>query len=207
MLIPIPLNSDVVPPPPGDRLDQILDVVSRTSARMDSLQRLGKTVDGIARKTSDFEVFVRRRFREDDFIFARMKEESDAEFNRARENRVVVSGLQGPSSTPTTHAIKKKHYTDLLTRLVSLACASVDPLPVIVDVYVNLRRENGGQPLVEAKFDSVSGALMFRREGVRLAKAKHAEFGSLFFSNSVNQSTRVRIEILKALAKKLATQS
>jgi len=48
MLIPIPLNSDVVPPPPGDRLDQILDVVSRTSARMDSLQRLGETVDGIA---------------------------------------------------------------------------------------------------------------------------------------------------------------
>lgn len=63
----------------------------------------------------------------------------------------------------------------------------------------------GVQPLVEAKFNSASGALAFRREGVKLAKADHAEFASLFFSNSVNQSTRVRIEILKALAKRLQT--
>ncbi len=48
---------------------------------------------------------------------------------------------------------------------------------------------------------------MFRREGVRLAKAEHEEFSNLFFSNSVTQSTRVRIDILKALAKKLTTAS
>ncbi len=60
---------------------------------------------------------------------------------------------------------------------------------------------------MEAKFSTVSGAIQFRREGVRLAKAHHPEFDSLFFSNSVNQSTRVRIEILKALAKKLVTET
>lgn len=55
------------------------------------------------------------------------------------------------------------------------------------------------------RFDTAAGAQAFRREGVRLAKAEHAEFASLFFSNSVTQSTRVRIEILKILAKKLST--
>ncbi len=40
---------------------------------------------------------------------------------------------------------------------------------------------------------------------MRLAKANHAEFSSLFFSNAVTQSTRVRIDILKALVKKQST--
>ena len=74
----------------------------------------------------------------------------------------------------------------------------------MLDVYVNLRKGRG-QPLVEAKIDTMSGAQLFRREGVKLAKDEHAEFASLFFSNSVTQATRVRIEVLKALSKKLTT--
>jgi hypothetical protein len=59
--------------------------------------------------------------------------------------------------------------------------------------------------LFSLRFDSVSGAQLFRREGVKLAKAQHDEFKALFFSNSVTQSTRVRIEILRELSKKLTT--
>jgi hypothetical protein len=55
------------------------------------------------------------------------------------------------------------------------------------------------------RFDSISGAQLFRREAVKLAKAKHDEFNALFFSNSVTQSTRVRIEILRELSKRLTT--
>jgi hypothetical protein len=40
-----------------------------------------------------------------------------------------------------------------------------------------------------------------------LAKAKDPEFGHLFFSNTVTQVTRVCIEILRAIAKKLTTES
>jgi hypothetical protein len=58
---------------------------------------------------------------------------------------------------------------------------------------------------VEARFDTISGATLFRKEGAKLARDEHAEFSSLFFSNSVTQATRVRIEILKALAKKLSS--
>lgn len=61
--------------------------------------------------------------------------------------------------------------------------------------------------LLLLRFDSVSGAQMFRREGVKLAKAEHEEFKTLFFSNSVTQSTRVRIEILRELARKLTTRT
>jgi len=160
----------------------------------------------LAKRTSDFEAFVRRRFKNDDFVFARLKEEADSELNKSKENRVVITGLPPPPLSLTSHSEKKKYYVDAVTRLVTLACASLEPQPKVLDVYINLRKDKG-QPLVEVKFDSVSGALAFRHEGVSLAKAEHAEFATLFFSNAVTQATRIRIEILKALSKKLTTTS
>jgi hypothetical protein len=119
---------------------------------------------------------------------------------------VVISGFQPPPASLSSHAEKKTFYTDFVKRLVSIACAAADPVPELVDLYLNIRKSKG-QPLVEARFSSVSGAQLFRREGVKLAQAEHAEFSSLFFSNSVTQSTRVRIEVLKALATKLTTDT
>ena len=189
---------------PHDRLDQILDVVSRNSSQLESFRAINETVIDLSRSTTNFESFVRRRFKDDDLIFARMKEESDAEINRTREDRVVITGLAGTGVHVSTHAEKKKHYSDLVGRLVTLSCASAEVQPQVVDVYINLRKERG-QPLVEVRFDSVKGAQLFRTEGVRLAKAQHAEFQTLFFANSVTQSTRVRIEILRELSKKLCS--
>ncbi len=189
-----------------DRLSQILEIVNTSANKLDSLETIGLTVSSLVKSTTAFEAFAKRRFREDDFIFARLKEEADAELNRSREDRVVITGLPLPPPGMHTHLDKKKHYIDTVTRLVTLACVTVDPCPRAVDVYINIRKDRG-QPLVEVRFDSVSGAQLFRREGVRLAKEEHSEFSSLFFANSVTQATRVRIEILKALAKKLINET
>ena len=202
--IPQPALGEAVSSPSGDRLDQILSAVNRNSSQIETFGSLGQAVSTLSRTTTEFEVLVRRRFKDDNLIFARMKEESDAAVNRSREDRVVITGLPGPSTTTSTHAEKKKHYAETVTRLITLACVSVEPLPKVADVYINLRKDRG-LPLVEVRLDSFSGAGLLRREGVRLAKAEHAEFSTLFFSNSVTQSTRVRIDILKVLAKKLTT--
>lgn len=171
----------------------------------DTLDSVGVAFSALSRATSSFEAFTRRRFKADDLIFARLKEESDADVNKSREDRVVITGLSPSPPSASSHLDKKKHFCDVITRLVTIACAVSDPLPKVVDVYLNIRKDKG-QPLVEARFDTASGAQQFRREGVRLAKANHAEFDNLFFANSVTQSTRVRIEVLKALAKRLTTE-
>jgi len=186
------------------RQSQILNVGNQSSSQLSSIGDLGEAVSNLTRSTSDFESFALRRFKADDLIFARLKEESDTDFNRSREDRVVISGFQPPPSALSSHTEKKIHFTAVINRLVAIACSSSDPVPQLVDIYLNIRK-NQGQPLVEARFSSVSGAQLFRREGVKLAQAEHAEFSSLFFSNSVTQSTRVRIEVLKALALKLTT--
>jgi len=194
------------PAHPADQISKILDVVSRSSAKLESISALSGTVTNLTQSTANFESYVRRRFKKDDFIFARMKEESDAIVNRAREDRVVITGLPSPAVASSSHAAKKTHYTEVINRLITLACLEADPLPRVVDLYINLRKDRG-LPLVEVRLDSASGAGLFRREGVRLAKAKNEEFASLFFSNSVTQSTRVRIDILKEIAKKLTTKT
>lgn len=191
---------------PPDRLNQILDAVNRNSQQMENLGSLGRTVSAIAQTSTEFEVFVRKRFKDDDLIFARLKEESDTAVNKSREDRVVITGLASPPASISTHAEKKKHYTEAVGRLIELACLEVDPLPKVVDIFINLRKDRG-LPLIEARLDSFSGAGHLRREGVRLAKADHSEFSSLFFSNSVTQATRVRIDIMKAIAKKLTAGS
>jgi hypothetical protein len=199
-------NTLPMPDAPEDRLSQILNVVNSSASRLDSIEALGSTVSSLVKSTSAFEAFARRRFREDDFIFARLKEEADAELNKSREDRVVITGLPPPPITVHNHLDKKRHYTEVVSRLIVLACVEADPVPKVTDVYINLRKDRG-QPLVEVRLDTVSGAQLFRREGVRLAKEEQAEFVNLFFANSVTQATRVRIEVLKALAKKLTTTS
>lgn len=188
----------------NDQLSQILDVVSRNTTQLDSIGALGEAITTLTRSSTDFERLARRRFKADDLIFARLKEESDTDFNRSREDRVVISGLQPSPPTVTTHSDKKRYFTDVVNRLITISCAACDPVPELVDLYLNIRK-NVGLPLVEARFSSVSGAQSFRRESVKLGQAEHAEFVSLFFANSVTQSTRVRIEVLKALSTKLTT--
>ena len=81
------------------------------------------------------------------------------------------------------------------------------PKPVVVDIFVSLQRDQA-KPVVEVRFDSVSGAATFRKAAAALAKAKILQdFASLFFSNSITQATRVRIEVMRAIAKKLTTTS
>ncbi len=120
-----------------------------------------------------------------------LEEESNAEFNCSCEDCIVVSGLPGPTTLSSSHTLKKQHYTDVLTRLITIACASTEHQPVIVDIYVNLCRDQGGQTLVEAKLDTFPGAQLFRLEGACLAKAKHMEFGSLLCPRQQNKLEKV----------------
>ena len=188
----------------GDRLEAILKIVKGNSKKLSSVQPLKDSVVRLAASSKIFEDQVRLRRQRDNLVFSRMKEEADCELNRSRENRVVISRLQRASAGPSSHQEKKDHYKGLVTTLVQKACPDLNPQPSVVDVIVNIHREQA-TPTVEIKFDSVNGAFSFRKSAAALAKAQNSDFASLFFSNSVTQATRVRIEIMKAIAKKLTT--
>jgi len=76
----------------------------------------------------------------------------------------------------------------------------------VLDVLVNMR-SGRGPPFFEVKLDSVASSLRFRTAAAKLAKDNVGSFQGVFISNTVNMSTRIRIDIMKLIAKRLTTDS
>ena len=112
-----------------------------------------------------------------------------------------------------SHLEKKEHYKQVVTALVASAFPVpepaplvIEPKPLFIDVTVSLQRDQA-KPSVEARFDTVEGAAKFWKAAAALAKAKNQDFVQLFFWNSITHVTRVRIKIMKAIAKTLTTET
>jgi hypothetical protein len=73
-------------------------------------------------------------------------------------------------------------------------------------VFVNQGKNNGRDiPMVEAKLSSIEAATALRKAFAERRKEGDGKiFGRLYVANSVSLSTRVRIDILKAVAKKIS---
>jgi len=170
-----------------------------TQAASSPLEALSETVDLLR---SD----VLRRRLQDNLIFARIKEDRDHEINRSREDRCTLSGLSIRTAPPSEPRERKEFFRQFVSDLVSEACPDIDPLPKVLDVIVNMR-SGRGPPYFEVKMDSVASSSAFRIAASKLAKANTGSFAGVFVSNTVNMSTRIRIDIMKLIAKKLTTTS
>ncbi len=172
------------------------------------LGELASAVKELASVTEKFQSEALTRREQDNLVFARLKEDRDYELNKSRENRFTVSGLQlkGSQVPPRDPVQRKEFFRVILQDLVDQACPDADPRPTVVDVYVNMRH-GLGSPFIEGRMDSVASASAFRVAGSKLAKSEDDNFKGLFIANAVTLTTRVRIEILRALASNLTSPS
>ena len=192
---------------PNSTLDEKLSkIFAAVSGSRSKVSKLSTRVDKVAASHTQLDSRLTVRRKQDNLVFARLKEEADYETNRSREDRVVITGLVPLRRTPSTHKEKKDHYISLLGDLIKLAIPGVEPVPSVIDVYLTVKKDRS-HPVVEAKFDSVHGAIQFRTEAAKLAKLNTGRFAGLFFTNSATLATRVRIEIMRAIATKLATET
>jgi len=137
--------------------------------------------------------------RQDNLIFARIKEDRDFDFNKNRENRFTISGFRVSTVPPADPKARKEFFRELVEKLVHEATPDLDPPAKVTDVYVNMRYGRG-PPFIEGKMDSVTNSISFRIAAHNLIKEEHPSFIGLFVANSVTLATRVRIEILRAVA-------
>ena len=186
-----------------EKLNRIFAAVSGSSTKV---KKLKSRIEVVAKAHSQLDGRLVVRRKQDNLVFARLKEEADYETNRSREDRVVITGLAALKKVPSTHKEKKEHYSALITALVKLAVPGLEPPPSVLDVYLTVTKGRA-QPVVEARLDSVSGAIAFRTESAKLAKENSGKFAGLFFTNSATLATRVRIEIIRAIALKLTTNT
>ena len=109
-----------------EKLSRIFSAVSGSASKV---SRLKAKVESIATSHSllDSRLTVRRK--QDNLVFARLKEEADYETNRSREDRVVITGLSPLRKMVSTHKEKKDHYVSVLSELVKTAIPGVEPPP------------------------------------------------------------------------------
>ena len=169
---------------------------------------LHQAVSSLTSLTGSMRAEITARRLQDNLIFARLREDQDYALNKNREDRFTVSGLQVTIPPPQNPLERKEFFKEILSSLVLKACPDLDPQPKILDVYVNMRYGRG-PPFIEARLDSASASAAFRVAAAKLSKGEDPDpdFSGLFVANSVTLTTRVRIEVLRALAKVLSTTS
>jgi hypothetical protein len=137
----------------------------------------------------------------DNLLFARTREELDMAANKLKEDRVVMTGLTS-STPPPVDRVQKNLW---LRKLVTETMKKIKPDFNGTISFINQGKNNGKEiPMVEVKLNSVEAATGLRKAFAEKRKEGDGRsLGRLYVANSVSLSTRVRIDVMKAIAKKL----
>ena len=146
---------------------------------------------------------MEKRRANDDLVFARIREELDFIVNSRKEDRIVITGLSTDIPRPRGDA----EVRGWARAVVNAALHSFVPDSDKNIQFCSLNRSvNAGVPVCEVKFREREVALKVRKEFGKMRKEKRYE-GRIFISNCVTLGTRVRTEILKAIARKCSSPS
>jgi hypothetical protein len=146
---------------------------------------------------------LKLRFEADNMMFARLLEEVDSTANKSREDRVVVTGVTSKDPLPTDN----RQRIEKLKVLVADVFQTIKPGFKGKILYASQGRNNDTLPMVEVKLDSTEFAVEIRKAFAEKRKIDGKLSGCLeriFLSNSINIGTRVQIEILKTIAKRIS---
>jgi hypothetical protein len=142
----------------------------------------------------------------DDLMFARTREEIDATSNRSKEDRIVINGLTSPNPLPTDPRLR----IEALKGIVAETFEKILPGFQGKVVYLSQgRQQELSQQMIEVKLDKPEFAIALRKAFADRRKKKDlgSELDSLFLTNCVNLATRVRVDIMKALARRLTNST
>ena len=135
-------------------------------------------------------------------MFARIREEIDFGTNKAKEDRVVMTGLTSKTPMPAESRAK----IDFLKKLAMEIFQKLIPGFEGTIMYVSQGKQTSDQlPMVEVRLEKLEHAVAIRRAFAEKRKSKDLpkDLDKLFVSNCVNLATRVRIDIMKSIARKV----
>jgi hypothetical protein len=135
-------------------------------------------------------------------MMARVREEIDTIANRSKEDRVVMSGLKSKVPMPTDN----RERIEWLKKMAMGIFAELIPDFKGKIFYLNQGKQmDVFLPMIEVKLDKAEHALAVRKAFAQKRKNKSlsSDLESLFVTNCVNLATRVRIDVLKSIARRI----
>ena len=175
------------------------------SKKPESEAMLGQLgIDGLRRKVNALEEElsklgnnVERNRTGDILMFARIRDELDAISNSKKEDRIVVTGLTNSVPMPQSIDGKRKWLNEMVGGILD----GIVPGSSSNIQFIDLGKRNTREiPLAEVKMRTREAAVAIRRQ-FAAKKKEGGGFGKLFLTNSVTLATRVRIDILRAMAR------
>ena len=160
-------------------------------------------IESLERQIEQLETHVANRETNDNQVFARMREDFDTLSNKTKEDRLIITGITSKVMPPTDPEERKKW----IRKIVQDIFATLIPDFGGKILFVNQMRNKGYHiPLVEVKLDSTANAALIRRAFADKKKEAGVDLGRIFIANCVNLATRVRVDILKSIARKISNK-
>lgn len=148
-------------------------------------------------QVTELERSVKVRMQEDDVVLARLSEESDYRWNQSKADRIVVVGLKSteyPKGLPERKEFLSKKMRQLIEPIVGEVVYDIYPRPASL--------QNDRVPPFVIQFPTIKDCEMFKRNAYR-DSLSYDELKGTGYQPCVTPTTRVRIEILRAIARKL----
>ena len=179
-----------------DAIEQVNDVmvVGEDGRLATAIEKIKNNEKEIANLKED----ILRRRHNDSMVTARLREDQDADLNKAKEDRIIMVGLTNRTPMPIPRDEKDKWLNDMVSPILESIVPESSKSIAFISMGGNRERDI---PLCEIKFRSKDTALLIRKEFAKKKKGG-VDFGRLGIFNSVTLATRVRIEIMWAMAKK-----
>lgn len=155
-------------------------------------------ISGLSDRVTILEETLHTQVRDVDVVLARHSDQLDNSSNREFSNRVIVTGF--PADDCPTGAKEQKDF------LVSTFREFIEGIlgEVVFDVYTKGGKTGRNKiPPFTLRFTSAKDCEMFRRESFKKAKSCTSGIKDVTFFPKLVLGTRIRIEILRAIAKKL----
>jgi hypothetical protein len=137
-------------------------------------------------------------------MFARTREEIDAGTNRSKEDRIIINGLTSATPLPEDQRQRIEALKEIATGVFGKLIPGFEGKII----YLSQSKQNSPQPIMEVKLDKAEHAIALRKAFADKRKKKELEpeLENLFMANCVNLATRVRVDILKAIARRLTNK-
>ena len=173
--------------------------VQNANARDATIQ---EQIDGIKDDTQR-----RRHF--DSLVTARLREENDHSINVKKENKIIVTGIESRTPMPNDKVEGKKWVDELIGSTLNYLIK--DSAGEVAFTSPGRRIEKGVPTMFEVRMKDREMAIKIRKAFSQAMKDKaqmQADgYGRLFVANSVTLATRVRTDVLKAIAQKMSNDT
>ena len=194
---------------PEERMDVV--VVTEPEKEIDlvdesgPLAQAGGSQKSVQDQINDIVIDIKERRHNDSMVLARIREEQDYQLNIKKEDRLLIMGMSSETRQPAGQTEAKKWLHDIVSEMLNkIVPESADHIQFVNAIRGARGDARGEVPVCEAKMKEKEWAVKIRREFGKLKKDGKIE-GKLFIANSVTLATRVRLEVLKAIARKCSS--